>query len=86
MVRANPNNTELDAGLGFEHKEAPKPEMDSFDRNLRFVIRAVGIVIVLIVVSITSCTMHSNKFDEARMKQETEQARAQNESRQAEIA
>lgn len=52
--------------------EVTKPiiEMSEQERVIRFVAKIVAGVIVLFILSVTSCTMHSNTYDAERLAEE----------------
>ncbi len=51
----------------------------AIERGLTRLAYLAGGIIILFILSTTGCVMHSNSYDEARMKQETEQIRADRE-------
>jgi len=51
-------------------QKPPKPEISEQERTIRFVGKIIAFVVLMIFLMVTSCTMHSNTFDAARLVEE----------------
>jgi len=63
-----------------ETPKPSKPQLTEQERTIRFVGRTIATAILLIFLMVTSCTMHSNTFDAARLVEEAKIVKLENEN------